>query len=396
MSINSKHIKWELVLSIDKHVFNAIKDKSKLLLSALYSTFFCNPGIDKNIKSRVDFLFFKSMVRADYKKLFEMILSQCDSSKAIVDFDPVKTYFPRVYPIYILIKYFKCIFYIRNIASSKYEFLYLAIRLLSYLEVYEKIRINIDFNNLVVFADMQQLDNLLVQVSKLKGKKTVTLQHGLYIDYTDYPNINSINYTNSVADYFLAWGKETSNLIKSYHTDKCIYICGKPLSNIVLNNITSTNYISVLFDQNLLRSYNSDMLRLAYKFSDETGLKVNVRLHPRNNPKSYKLRPTTLINKDVESSIIILAHTTSMIHELMRLGIPVFKYKSDIPALNVPDRFIFTSHEDLLDKYKSDEISADYFKDFAKEHILFIGNESLLKYRDFFNMLKQSENLHNL
>lgn len=381
-----KKINWSHVIEIDRHIYDTLNSKVKLMLSALYLLFFERFNVDNN-KNNVSFLFLKSMKRNDYDKLFNTIAEQCHSSKKIIDLISRRSIFPKLYPFFIAIKYFKVFLILDD--KSFYKKFYIFIKILHYLEVYEKINNNFTFNTIVVFADMQPIDNLLVQMFRLSGKNTVTLQHGLYIDYSKYPNINSINYTNSVAEFFLAWGVGTVALINEYHPKTIVYICGKPLENED-SQVTSEDYFTVIFDQNLLRSYNVKMLEIAYQLQDMTQLKANIRFHPRNNPKSYRVRASCLVNQSIGNSKFIIAHTTSMIHELMRVGKAVYKFDTDIPSIHMPDDLKFLSAEELVNKLKKQSNHPDYFSEFAKYHIKFIGNDSLKKYREFFEMINEA------
>jgi hypothetical protein len=138
-----------------------------------------------------------------------------------------------------------------------------------------------------------------------------------------------------------------------------------------------------------MRKYNRKMLKIAYDVNKTTGLKVNIRFHPRNNPGSYRIRKSvTCFNKAIEGSVFVIAHTTSLIHELLRLGILVYKYKSIIPSLPVPQNLIFSTSDELREIIAHTVMDADVCKDVGKEFILYTNGESLRKYREFFEMCK--------
>lgn len=381
----SRQINWSTVLEIDLHVYESadFKGRLKCLGSALKAVFKQRPNLDKQQYSS-EFLFFKSMKRADYDTLFEAVTACCKQPTQSIDLISVPSALPRIYPLTIITKHLPTL--LRLASANLLKSLYLIARATYYLEVAERINAQYSYTNLVVFADMQPCDNLLSQLARLAGHNTITLQHGLYIDYTRFPNINMVNYKNTVCEYFLAWGNSTKKLITKYHPKTKIVICGKPTIHKTLNT-EPANYLTVLFDQNLLKSYNKDMLRIAYEIQDKHGLVVNLRLHPRNNPKQYRIRKTTLLNQDLSASAVIIAHTTSLIHEIMRQGKAVYKYKSEIPSIDVPTEVLFETAEELMSKLKSQESETQDFAKLATEYIQSTDQQSLLEYQRFFSNL---------
>lgn len=382
------NLDWEQILEIDLHIYNTLPRKHILaeLKSALNLLFF----YDFNLEAReecFDFLFFKSMERDDYKELFDKIISSCNHSKKSIDLIPRQSKILRLYRLFPLRRTFSLLkkFGSRNLLKTAF----ILSKTLFYLSVSDNILKNNQFNHLVVFADMQPIDNLLTQICNLMKIPTTTLQHGIYIDYSKAPNINKVNYENSPSNTFLAWGDSTGQLIKQYHPLKRIVVCGKPtLANITSSN--KSNYFTVLFDQNLMAKKNREMLTMAYEISKETGLRVNIRLHPRNNPLSYQIRKSSPINQDVFKSHFILAHTTSLIHELMRLGFPVFKYDTDIPSITVPDELKFSSTQEFFTKLNTIEKNQIQPESLASDFIATIGDSSLMEYKQFFDSAKVS------
>lgn len=380
-------VDWEKVLKIDKHIYRSLPTKEivSLFFKSLVSLVVRRPTIDSK-KVVVDFLFVKVMQRHDYDDYFNQVTNVCPEKKHVVNIKYERVLFPRALPFIILFRYFPLIIFLldRKVCRS----IYLLPVVLQYLEVFDTINKSVDYKNLIVFSDMQSIENLLVQSARLSNITTVTMQHGLYIDYTRFENLNSINYKNQVAEYFLAWGNSTKELIHYWQSSTKIVICGKPLYKLARLN-KKKDYFTILFDQNLLRKYNREMLIIAYDLQKSIGLNVNVRFHPRNNPASYRIsKGVTSINKEVEGSKFILAHTTSMIHEIIRLGTPVFKYKSTIPSLPLPDNLIFSTADELIDIITKDDMDEYDCEEIGKEFILYIGDESLGKYREFFETCK--------
>ena len=63
-------------------------------------------------------------------------------------------------------------------------------------------------------------------------KKTIALQHGLYVDYEGHETVNTSNYLHHVSQNFLAWGNNTKRLIQKYKPTSNVYVCGKPVATI--------------------------------------------------------------------------------------------------------------------------------------------------------------------
>ncbi len=376
-----------MVLSLDSLAFKDYDPnrKKKAIKDERYNI--SNTKIDESKISYdpIDFLFLKSMKRDDYDQFFTDVYSQAPESKLYLDIRLIKTAKAKLNGIFSILKYspyfFLCFIWFGN--SAKYTFY----KFIKYKRM-QNILIKMNFKYLVVFADMQAVDNMIVQWAKLNNIKTVTLQHGLYVDYEDFKNINCVNYKNAVSDYFLAWGEETKELIKKYHPNITVKIVGKPIQ--INDNYKSTGeYFTVLFDQNIFEDYNKKILSSAYLVAKTMHLKVNIRFHPYNNRNNYSIEDNiTLVNEPLNNSEFVIGHTTSMIYEVMRLGIPVFKLKTEIPSNQIDPIFLFENEDDLLKKLRiTNQID---FSEKGKYYIDCFGEKSLLKYKNFLIDLKNN------
>ena len=392
-----KKVDWGIVLEGAIYIYNTAswKIKVRTWLQVILQLFIKLPKIEDHDRD-VDYLFVKSMVRDDYDKLFYKIASCCPETKLVENIvyyrsggimrsgglRPVRI---SLFPFQVFFKYYSIIS--KFLAWNIFKSVFIMTHVLRCLEVYEYLEKNVKYKYLIVFADMQAIDNFLVQAAKIKGIPTVTLQHGLYIDYTEMKNVNCINYKNHVADYFLAWGNSTKELIEKFNPDANVIICGKPLEEKEAP-IEKLDYFTVMFDQNLLSSYNQKLLDIAYEMQERVQLKVNIRFHPYNNEADYTIKKeVTYIGKELNPSVFILAHTTSMIHELLRMGVPVFKLKTEVPALDVPKFLKFSTTDELEKALNQNDIKKHDFKEDGKYFISFIGKESLEKYQEFFSDL---------
>lgn len=336
-----------------------------------------------NNKECVEYMFFKTQNRNDYDLLFQNIYNQCFFRKDIIKIN-------RVYGVNF--KYFNNIifnfklFYKLLHKNSFLDSIYYYVISNRYLEIIQNFD-KYSFNNLVVFSDVQPIENMLVQYCNLRNIKSITMQHGLYIDYKNMPNINMLNYLDVSSQYVLAWGESTEELFKRYNQDIKVVICGKPISleqNILEKN---KNLIGVVFDQPMFRKYNKKMLQIAYEIADRKNMKVIVRLHPQDDHKYYDYdKRLTQFEIDANNAFYILAHTTSMIYEYLALGYKVFKLRSDIPANEISEELKFRNSEELEKKF---EMHFD-FQEESLRHIKYVGDESKMRYKEFFDSFHEN------
>lgn len=368
------------------------KSKNEKLLIAFNNLFFTTFKFPQ--KRCAERIFFRSLVRNDYKKLFHEIASAAPSETSIVIEDYLrKTTKIAPMAIFLIIKLLPLFFSFK--ATNLYERVFLYIRLCFYYRIVAAVS-KYNFNTLILFADMQPVECLLAQYFRSRGKKTVTLQHGLYADYGDYPTVNIINYLHQPSEYFLAWGRHTADLIYRTGTGRKVVICGKPSvaisSHIKPKHTAEHTYFSVILDQNIFEQHNIDMLKLACQYAKKASLKINIRYHPGNNRRTYQdLARGHYVDLDLDGSLFVIGHTSSMLHEMMLLGVPAFKYASDAPSVEMPDELIFTTSEQL-NKLATNMNSID-FNTLAKDYISFFGQSSLERYSNFFLKLENNENI---
>lgn len=356
-------------------------ERRKRLAALGYSTLHLSVLVDKRHSSPAPkYYFVKSLKRGDYDLLFHRITDQCEQPKASFDVVEGKGRLS-------LAQVFRCLLLlplslkVRRSDWTHWLFMYLS--LVKLYSAARKIPANKNVN-VVVFADMQPLDNLLVQQAKRNKKQTTTLQHGLYVDYgsTDETNVNIVNYLNAEAEHFLAWGESTARLIKRYHPEVQTYLCGKP-TLVAPDRLRADGYFTVIFDQNIFFKHNIELLEIAYVVAEHLQLKVNIRLHPNNKIEWVKIDPLkTLVNEELNGSAFVVGHTSSLIYECMRIGVPAFRYKTDVPALDTSARILFSSADELQALVKGPldtpvGLAYDYIKD--------IGASAELNYRLYFD-----------
>lgn len=377
-------IDWDRVMEIDRYIWERPDgDTHWASIRRAFSRIFRYEPNIPNERIRCKVLFVKSMVRDDYKILFERIAGQCAHDKALLDIRLSRS--PsvlRLRPLAIAVRHFRTLF--RLTGMDLLRSIYMTLSALHYLEVLYQLRKYYEFERLVVFADMQPIDHLLCQYARRAGVPSATMQHGLYVDYEGYPNINMVNYVNTAADWFLAWGSHTGRLIKKYNKDSRIAICGKPIESNRSDDVGERPYFSVIFDQNLFKDENRELLAIAIRVKDELDVDLNLRLHPHNKTRHYNLSESLIINRDVQRSLFVVGHTSSLIYELMRLGVMAFKYETGVPSVDRIPEIGFTNSDELLERVKEYGGSLDWHIETAKEYVKYIDQESLNHYRAFF------------
>lgn len=282
-------------MDIDKLVgynFNIVREKKLtekivLIMKAIVRSVISSYDVDNNIDLTTNFVFFKSQERKDYNELFESIYDTCNHKK----------YKLKIYKKnkinFIFIK--NCIknFDLLYIFISRYEFMngiYIYLKVIDDFIILNIIK-NIKFKNLVVFSDVHPLDNLLVQYCNYKGVNTVTLQHGLYIDYKNEQNINKLNYIDVPSKYVLVWGESSQKLFEKYNENIKPIICGK--LTVKENNVYDLNknagYIGVIFDIPKYKKYNQVLLDIGCNLALKRGRKIKLRIHPTDDIDNYTI-----------------------------------------------------------------------------------------------------------
>lgn len=332
------------------------------------------------VQKKGEFLFFRSMVRDDYAAMFDTVCKSINSPVVRVEnyesrggFNlSTQKIFTHCMPYYRSFKYGegdvrKCLFIV-------YCF---------YISVLEKVLKN-KFEVAVFHADMQPVENLLAQYIRHKlGIKTVTLQHGLYVDYGDVETVNVVNYKHQPCEYFLAWGECTKAIIEKYN-DSTVYVCGKPsFHNLGDSSVPKLNKISVIFDQKIFDKQNTEMLNIVKEYIGKKDFDICVRFHPSNNKKYYFSKfPFIKECYDLSGSQVVVGHTSSLLYESIALGYNVIQYKTNVPAIDIDSRRQFSGLYDFIDKIDDDmQLKSDQYIDCFGEKSIELYKTALEKIR---------------
>jgi len=364
---------------------NKTDEELKVLKRSWLRGFLRTNAVLPKVDDKIDFLFFRSMVRDDYKALFHEIASVIDSEKIVfVEDYKIRQNKMNIEASRFLMEHY-WIFERINFGNGLLNSCCF-IRLMEYLFICSKI-ISYNFTFLVTFADMQPVENLLVQLTKLTNRKTVTLQHGLYVDYGDMDTVNVVNYKHHCADYFLAWGLSTKRLIEKYH-NSIIEVCGKTSifglpEHCYPENKSEHKKILVVLDQRIFDEQNFAMLDIVSRYTQGKFIEIYVRFHPSNNKELYFERfPNVKLIVNIEEDFIVIGHTSSMIYEALVLGYESYRYTTEIPSLGFPKELSFTDYASF-----EDVLHTGIRQKGGKDYIDCTGLASKVKYKNFFNML---------
>lgn len=334
-------------------------------------------------ESGIDFLMLKSLQRPDFNVFFESVRTTLPPAKShhVVDIrEPIRGFnssaailFVRHLPVFARL----------TVQLGAFEATYCYCKVVRYLTVVKRLE-KIRPRNVVVFADMQPIDNAVAQFFKLKQIPVITLQHGLYVEYDSMDTINRVNYENVVSDHFLAWGTPTAQLIHKYQPSVAVSCCGNPSMKPLPLRPGQSDFF-VFLDQKLFEAQNQQLLNVAADFARKTGRIGFVQVHPADNWTNYKADSEwlRLAQTSWHSFSIALGHTSTILYEALRLGVVVFQLESDAPCHRLPAQFRFASGDDLLKKYQNHPDPAPVGEHFICQ----IGEASSKLYQEFFKSL---------
>jgi len=376
-----EQVDFEQVLFTERHSLNKVGPHGKReFLNIWINEYLCN-RISIPLGKDVDYLFFKTLVRNDYRSLFDSVISSVgDHDNVVVSDYVLEGKSPIAENSLELTK----MSWLADFISDQDPIMKaaLTVRLALHLRTIEAVFSN-SFKVLCVFAEMQSVENLAVQLAKLLGIQTVTMQHGLYVDYGSLNTVNVVNYLHHCSDHFLAWGANTERLITRYHPDASVHLCGKPNVYDAADEPNAVEadqaFIYVILDQSIFDEQNYQMLRIVGQVAEQCGLEVFVKFHPINDKSAYYREfPFIREGANISNAQWVIGHTSSLMYEAIVLGYRTLRFATDVPALEVDDEINFHSSEELLELIERSNIAYDQL---SKELIASRGNESIACYR---------------
>jgi hypothetical protein len=191
------------------------------------------------------------------------------------------------------LRYFKDV--IRQVKLNKLElnealFLYFLIKSNDiFLKFIEKESV------VILFAEMQILENYIAQLARQVGCHTIGLQHGFYSNDYDSPTVNSLNYKNVAVDEMLVWGLNTKELLLEHNPDLKVTVIGRPSTHFLshhhlhLNVDSPSSYVAVL-DADEFSETNDKILQVVKDLAKRDGVEFFLKCHPSTNLKERSLR----------------------------------------------------------------------------------------------------------
>ena len=334
-------VDWNEILYADLHHLGSKTPEEKVALRDLWMRDLLYSDYRLPSPRKTGAVFFRSLVRDDYRGLFHAVIGASGIGNRVV----VEEYQHRTRPARLNLEASRFmsenmdLFYALDIPNPL-DRACCFIRACKYAFILEKLA-RIECKALICFADMQPVEHLLARYFRSQGVLTVTLQHGLYVDYGDLDTVNVINYLHQPSEYFLSWGPNTSRLIARHHPGNTTVDCGKPLIFNAGSAAAEENrvpYISVFLDQKIFNAQNEQMLEIVIAYARRTGRAVRVRFHPSIRKADFLEKyPGIKEQLHFRDAEFVVGHTSSLIYEAITLGCRVFRFESEVPGIPLPE-----------------------------------------------------------
>lgn len=194
-----------------------------------------------------------------------------------------------------------------------------------------------DRHVLVTFCDAIPMDNLVTQLAKLAGLKTLTNQHGQYrmLDDTNMSQ-DAEAYANFISDQIFCWGGATAAEFSKFgiNQNRCTvvgWIKRKSLQIIDCSKDPHGKFGVMLNGENGKIS-NHALIMAANKLASALKCEYLVRMHPANNIKEYEnlvsgacISMNMFSSKEFFSQVdFSIAHMTGAIIESLEVGRVVY------------------------------------------------------------------------
>lgn len=380
---------WEDILFADSfHLVGKSAEEKRSILKNWHKDFISSFFRFPNLKND-QVLFIRSLVRDDYEMMFSLVRDQVSGPVVCIEDFAYRFQDARLNieasRFMVQNRYlYKIAGRLPNVDSLDQACLY--IRLCKYKFILDYFCASPKPSAAIFFADMQPIEHLLSRHFRYQGVTTVTLQHGLYVDYANYDTVNKINYLHQPSEYFLSWGPSTSELIRWYHPDTKIVECGKPLifsADPPFGAKSTRPYIAILLDQKPFHSQNEEMIEIVQVYALRRGWDVRVRFHP-SLPKAAILAKYPFLTEQLHFSDaqMVVGHTSTMIYEALALGCHVMRFATEIPAISLPRESEFRT----LDEMEA-RAALPTPRELSKRYFSAVGGRALDNYRTFFDKI---------
>ncbi|NCA98762.1 MAG: hypothetical protein EOM70_05245 [Clostridia bacterium] len=254
----------------------------------------------------------------------------------------------------------------------------------------------------VVFHDASSLQNLICQQLKGSGSKTITLQHGLYIEWA-YPGIHVTDYENVSADYFLAWGPATKNLIEKYNPTCQVLSVGHPFFIGYQPKPHETQHrFGVILCALAFREDNRKLIALAEQISQAISVPYLVKLHPADNESFYQDVPHDHCQKFLDKSVTVMDYVdwvdfsitnpSSLLYQFLFMNHMTYKFgPAYVNDPSAEEWISVTDVDSFLEQYNRADQTANRqeIMDFVSQYFA-LGNISDHYYQSIQQILEAS------
>ena len=205
---------------------------------------------------------------------------------------------------------------------------------------------NVDFPSyqcLTVFYDSEPHHHLLVRMAQRFGVHTATLQHGIILaprtGVLDNIDFSGIELLGSCSDTFLAWNDFTIREgVKAGIPDKRFRVVGSSKHLDENRNgawrCPNSGFFGVLLDGEYTKANNPGLIQISAKYAEASGMKFEVRYHPRFRGDEYdEIIPANLSKparrgEQIETYFsrmdFVVATNSTAVMDAISFGIPVY------------------------------------------------------------------------
>lgn len=207
-------------------------------------------------------------------------------------------------------------------------------------------------------------ENIIVQMLRKQGIKTITLQHGQPVFHgfaKDY--INQAMILNFSSDYIIVPGEfSKKQFLKGNIPETSILMLGS-LRKRKVPERKSLNKFTVFCDgPTFPNAFETNIMLIKYSIhlSEKLGLDFDIKLHPFDNLKKYLsiykgrghfIEPNMDIGDVLEHSAFALLHASGVYIDILAAGVKAFCYENDFhfPIVDIP-LDSFRDEKDLMEK----------------------------------------------
>lgn len=248
--------------------------------------------------------------------------------------------------------------------------LFLASSLSLIIDVENLVKEYLDVSNIkvvMVFQDHEIVENILVQIIKNSGGKSVLLQHGQRVyrrSDADYMGIE-----NFISDYTLLWNEfSREQFLKAGHDINRLPVVGSTKylfdknneSNKFISNIRTIGVVLDVPHQQGAKEANRSLIKMGKKISEEFGVKLLVKPHPSDKLKDL-VKENININffeekKSIQDFIkrvdLVIGHSSGALVDSIIAKKIVLQFENETAfPLELSSKFCFKNYSELKNIY---------------------------------------------